>query len=160
MKTKLLNHLKLNISSEVYGLPFMCDGISVRLDIDNIKNYHLSQPTKDLELIDLRIEARKALTEIKTGDYLKRLDGSISRVTYVWPDHVQDGGGSGSFHMCDNGCGSYSGSLNHGVALPNIAPTKQTKKALFWMFSNNWAGGGRGIYFYCPVKVWKEIKTK
>ena len=82
-------------------------------------------------------------------------DNSISRVTYVWDDRVQDGGGSSSFYLGDEGGASYSGGLNSGKPLDKIKDTGDTKKALFWFFSQNYSGAHRGFYFYIDVKVWK-----
>lgn len=125
------------------------------IDWDNLSQRYIDICTKNIDIIKGLTETRNKRTDILTGDYLEMPDGSISRVTYNHENGVQDGGGAGSFFLCKSGNGSYSGSLNGIKPLDKIKPTNRTKKALFWIFSENWSGANRGFYFYIDVKVWK-----
>lgn len=159
---EILNFLKMNMCAEPYhGLPHEYKEIDGKyrfaLVEDKISKYHIEKAIKDLDLIQKRIEARKNRTEILEGDVIEYLDGHTERVTHVWDDHAQAGGGSGSYYMGDSGYGSYSGSLNSGLPLAELQLTDKTKECMFWFFCGNLAGGGRGVHFYCPVKVWKQI---
>jgi hypothetical protein len=162
LQPEVLNFLRMNVSAEPYhGLPLDYKEIEGKYRFviieDKVSKYHIEKAQKDLDLINKRIAARKDRTEILEGDVIEYLDGHTERVTHVWDDHAQAGGGSGSYYMCESGYGSYSGGLNSGLPLANLELTDKTKDCMFWFFSGNMSGGGRGVYFYCPVKVWKQI---
>jgi hypothetical protein len=162
LQPEVLNFLRMNVSAEPYhGLPLDYKEIEGKYRFviieDKVSKYHIEKAQKDLDLINKRIAARKDRTEILEGDVIEYLDGHTERVTHVWDDHAQAGGGSGSYYMGESGYGSYSGGLNSGLPLANLELTDKTKDCMFWFFSGNMSGGGRGVYFYCPVKVWKQI---
>ena len=155
--------IKMNISSEDFRyLPGEFGSIDGKyqfiIDWDKVTDRDIKVITENLKLIKERSEARKNRNEILEGDYLRMPDGSISRITYCWPDSAQDGGGSGSFYLNGSGSASYSGSLNSSKTFEKITPTDETKPALFWIFSRGWSGANRGFYFYIDVRVW-EIKS-
>jgi hypothetical protein len=110
---------------------------------------------KNINIIKQLSEARNKLNNILVGDFLRMPDGSVSRVTYQHDDGVQDGGGSGSFFLYKSGDGSYSGGLNSCKPYDKIKSTNETRPALFWIFSQNWAGANRGFHFYINVKIWE-----
>lgn len=163
INNELKEHLELNVNQNVYrNIPkdfgtkegkycFM-------LEYEKIKDYHLTEAKRNLQLIADRIKTRQKFEQILVGDYIEYLDGRIERTTYIWENSAQAGGGSGSYYMSKAGYGSYSGGLNEGLPLSNLEKTNEFKPALFWLFSDDWSGGSRGVYFYCPVRVWKEIK--
>lgn len=124
-------------------------------NINNLSQYDLDVINKNIKIINKIADNRKLLKGILVGDYLKMPDGSISRITHCHNNSVQDGGGSGSFHLCSSGYGSYSGSLNHPKDRNKIMDTGKFKKALFWIFSENWVGAHRSFYFYLNVRLWK-----
>lgn len=163
MKTELTEEIKkliqLNIATEDFmGAPGEFGEISGRwgyiIDWDNIPDRYIKICEENLNIIKEIAETRNQRNDILVGDYLRMPDGSESRVTYNWDNDVQDGGGSSSFFLCKSGDASYSGSLNGSKPLNKIKPTGETKKALFWIFSRNSAGGNRGFYFYINVKIW------
>ncbi len=162
LSEEMKSHLRLNACTETYRhLPGeFCkqdDKYGYFIQWDQIKEYQLNDAHKNLEIIRQRIKTRATRKEILNGDIIRYKDGHEERVTYIWDDSVQAGGGSGSYYMGKSGYGSYSGSLNAGLPLNKLHLTDETKSAQFWFFSEDWSGGGRGIYFYCPVKVWQEI---
>lgn len=161
---EISNFLRRNVSAEPYnGLPLDYKEIDGRcrfvLVEEKVSNYHIEKAQKDIELIKKRIEARQRRTEILEGDVIEYLDGHTERITHVWDDHAQAGGGSGSYYMGESGYGSYSGGLNSGLPLAELELTDKTADCAFWFFSGNHSGANRGITFYCPVKVWKQIKN-
>jgi len=125
------------------------------IDWDNLPQRYINICLKNMDIIANLTEARNKRNDILVGDYLEMPDGSITRVTYCHDDCIQDGGGSESFFLFPSGNASYSGGLNSGKPIDKIKFTGQTKKALFWIFSNNWSGANRGFYFYIDVKIWK-----
>lgn len=155
--------IRINISSEdfrnVKGDFGMLNGkYQYIIDWDNLHQRDIDVCTENLKIIQSRIDARMKRDYISTGDYLEMPDKSISRITHCWDDSVQDGGGSGSFYLNSNGGASYSGSLDRSKPKDLITLTPRTKRALFWIFSRDRQGAGRGFYFYVDVKVW-EIKN-
>jgi hypothetical protein len=165
MKTKLTEEVKkliqLNVCTEDFrGVPGNYDitesgKYGYIIDWDNLPERYINICEENIRIIKELTEARNKRIDILVGDYLRMPDGSESRVTYNWDNDVQDGGGSGSFFLCGSGNASYSGGLNGLKPINKIHPTKETKKALFWIFSRNSAGGNRGFYFYIDVKVWQ-----
>jgi len=125
------------------------------IEWDNLPQRYIDICNENINIITELTETRNKRTDILVGDYLEMPDGSISRVTYCHDNGVQDGGGSGSFYLCSSGNASYSGGLDGIKPFDKIKPTNRTKKALFWIFGQNWAGANRGFYFYIDVKVWK-----
>ena len=107
-----------------------------------------------MHIIQNRIKARKAIKEPCIGDYVKLKNGTLEQITVLYDDRGQ-AGGPGSIYMAKSGHGSYSGSCGKLFKLSELKPTIQRKKAQFWFFSQDWSGGNRGIYFDCPVKIWK-----
>lgn len=153
----------MNGSAEVYrNIPSKFDSIDGRwgmiIQFDKIKDFHLREPLRNLELIKARIEKRSQIKDITTGDYIMYADGVMERVTHVWDDSVQGGGGQASYYMSKTGSGSYSGGLNRGVTKDKLESTNEFKDAMFWMFSDDWAGAHRGVDFVCPVRVWKTTE--
>lgn len=163
MTPEILNFLRMNVSSEPYhGLPLDYKEIDGRhrfvIIEDKVSQYLINKAQNDLNLIVNRITARSNRTEILEGDVIEYLDGHTERVTHVWDDgQIQAGGGSSSYYMGKSGYASYSGGLNSGLPLAELKLTENTKECLFWFFSGDMSGGGRGVNFYCPVKVWKQI---
>ena len=125
------------------------------VDWDNMPQRYIDLCNENIDIIKGLTEARNKRTEILVGDYFQMPDGSISRVTYCHDNGVQDGGGSGSFFLHKSGGSSYSGGLDGIKPYDKIKPTDRTQRALFWIFSKNWSGANRGLYFYIDVKVWK-----
>jgi hypothetical protein len=125
------------------------------IDWNNVPQRFINICNENINIIAQLTDARNKRIDILVGDFLRMPDGSESRVTYCHDDGVQDGGGSGSFFLHKSGQGSYSGGLDSCKPFEKIKPTTETKKALFWIFSKNWAGANRGFYFYLDVKVWQ-----
>ena len=162
MKDLILSHLEINTRTEDYKHWFKIDYSDVYkpklvIDYENLKSYQLDTINKNLSLIESRKRTRQAINKILVGDYILYKDGSFSRVTHDWGDSVQDGGGSSSFHMFKTGNASYSGGLNPGLKKSILKLTGNKKPALFWFFSEDWAGANRGINFYCEVNIWEVI---
>lgn len=158
-------HITLNASTETYrNLPGEFCKRGERwghfIQFDKLREIHLADAIKNVALINERIKTRANRKEILNGDIIRFADGREERVTHIWgtdnDSMIQAGGGSGSYYMSNTGSGSYSGSLNEGTKYGKLQLSDETKPCMFWMFSKDWAGGGRGIYFYCPVKVWQE----
>lgn len=159
MKDQVKQLLKLNASANYLAIPTSYEFIDGKYRF-TVDFKHVSTPTietieKNISIISELTKARHSKTQILVGDYLEMPDGSESRVTHCWGDSVQDGGGSGSFYLCNSGDGSYSGGLNGGKPREKIIDTGKTKKALFWIFSEGHASAHRGFYFNIDVKVWK-----
>lgn len=113
---------------------------------------------KDLKLFEERQEAIYKRTQISMGDYLIKKDGSISRITVIIDDLVQDGGHeNGSFYIGKNGFCSYSGTCGNIINLKNYVLTNEYREGLCWIFSNDWTGPHRGVSNRLKFKVLREI---
>jgi hypothetical protein len=160
---EIKNHLQANIHTEDYkALPGEYCQRNGKwgyfIDFDKVGQYYIKTAIRNLKLIKDRIKTRSERTEILQGDVIRYKNGTTERVTHVWHDgQIQAGGGSGSYYMHKSGTGEYSGGLNSGLHISKLKLTDQTEPHSFWLFSKDWAGGNRSIYFKCPVKVWEEI---
>lgn len=164
LTNELKEHIQLNISTEDYKyFPTEIESRNGKFGAwvqwSKITDFYLKTPLQNLEIIQKRIETRGKINEILVGDVIEYKDGRRERITYIWgkDGQIQAGGGNGSFFMFKNGISSYSGSLNSGLHKDTLQATNESTPALFWFFSKDWSGGNRGIYFQCPVKIWKEI---
>lgn len=159
---ELKAHLTLNAGANVYSsLPMDFRKENGKwgffIEFEKLKDYHLTDAQKNLILINERIANRQEFTEILLGDIIRYKDGRKERVTHVWEDgQCQAGGWGGSYYMAKSGGASYSGGLNSGLHIDQLELTTETEPVMFWMFSRDWSGANRGIYFYCPVKIWAE----
>lgn len=158
-------HIQSNIATEDYkSFPFDFDLRAGKwgawVEWEKLRPYQLKTPIENLKIIRTRIETRAKINQIAVGDVIEYKDGKRDRVTYIWEQdgQIQAGGGfNGGFYMNKDGYSSYSGSLSSGLHRSNLQPTSDKMAASFWFFSEDSAGGNRGIYFQCPVKIWKEI---
>lgn len=110
----------------------------------------------DMELISICLENRKKFFEISEGDFLRFKDGSLMRVTVLYDNDLQFNYG-GSFHLSSNGHCSFSGTCGNLLPISDFAPTDETEEGSAWIFSQGRSGGGRGVYFRVPFKVWEQI---
>jgi len=117
---------------------------------------------KNLDMLQTRLIEREKITGPRVGDWLRRLDGSESRITYVWDfdgegAHVQDGGTvCGRFYMQPTGHLSYSGGLNPGLPESVLELTEETKDGWVWFFDRDWHAANCGVDFKITERVWKQ----
>lgn len=92
----------------------------------------------------------------RVGDWLRRKDGSMSRLTHDWGDSIQDGGGRyGRFYL-GHGYLSYSGSLNPSVPVSKMVDTGDDKAGSVWFFKDNEVRAHNGIEADIMQRVYEE----
>jgi len=111
----------------------------------------------NLELVATRMAAFNKRKGPRVGDFLKLpatdpRQGNMTRFTHYWGDSIQTGGMSGSFYLGTD-YQSYSGGLDTGPAIGDILPTDETRMGSIWLFDRGMSGGGRGVYFTQPMRV-------
>lgn len=97
----------------------------------------------------------------RVGDWILMLDGTERRFTHNWGNGLQTTCGdkeSGSFYFYGN-CMSFSGSLDPIVPLSQIVETPEIRQGRAWFFHHNQAGGGRGVYFTVPCRVFRQQRV-
>jgi hypothetical protein len=119
----------------------------------------LKRANKDLELFTERQNKIYERTEISMGDYVIQKNGQISRITVYSPDNLIQVGGNygGSFYIGKNGRCSYSGSCGDVVDIKKLQFTGEYKEGSCWIFSNDWTGANRGVYYVLKFKVYREL---
>lgn len=152
-------HLTLNSSTESYrhlpGEFEKRDGVwACWIDWDKVREYHISGAKKNLEILEERKIAFDKIAGPRVGDYLSLPHGIMTRFTHDWGEEIQIGGGSGSFYF-GNGYMSYSGGLDPSIEKKYIIQTDEKKDGMVWFFHENSSGGGRGVHFYIPFRVFK-----
>jgi len=112
----------------------------------------------DLDIFAERLENFESYVTPIEGQWIKGYDGKMTRFTHCWNDGVQTGGGQGSYYLCANGKGSYSGGLDSAVPYDLLERTEERVKGQFWIFHKECSGAHRGVYYNHPCPVWK-LKT-
>ena len=119
-------------------------------------------PTLD-ERDDTLIENRRQAYESRpatlprVGEYVRMLDGTLQRFSYIWPDGAQTSHG-GSWYL-GNGGSSFSGSLNPIVPFERLRLTNGRKGARFWVFHHDQWTAHNGVDFTIPVRIWEEVAS-
>jgi hypothetical protein len=124
-----------------------------------VKNsWEVATEAINLQILERRVNAFNAVETIREGDYVKHLSGKIDRITHVWDDAAQTGGGQGSYYLGENGYVSYSGGLDPGIPLTKLVLTDEIKKGMIWFFSRNNAFAHNGINFMIDFRVYEVIE--
>ncbi len=156
---ELKAHLQLNASTESYRhLPGeFCkrDGVwGCWIDWDKVKEHHIADAKINLELLKQKIVEYDKRTGPRVGDYLELPYGMKTRFTHAWDEGIQIGGGSSSFYL-GKGYISYSGGLDPSIEYKYLQDTGTKEDGMVWFFNKDWSGGGRGVNFYMPFRVFK-----
>lgn len=114
-----------------------------------------------------RIKTRQLLQGPNSGDEFIDDNGTKYRIV---------GGGfrgplfqfchDGSFHMGTEGHSSMSGGFEFDIPVngkkigsinqDDLTEVESSNARRFWFFMDNRSGGNRGLYFYCPVRMFKS----
>lgn len=112
----------------------------------------------NLQILERRVKALNAIETIREGDYVLHLSGKMDRVTHVWDDAAQTGGGQGSYYLGERGYVAYSGGLDPGIPLTKLVITDKIKKGMIWFFSRNHATAHNGVDFQIDFRVYNVIE--
>jgi hypothetical protein len=106
------------------------------------------------EILKERVENFNLRTGPRTGDFINLPYGLLTRITYVWENHVQTGGTSfGQYYMGGNYL-SYSGPLDRGVLISDLILSPVIIDGNVWIFDEDIQGANRGITFSVPMRVY------
>lgn len=155
---------------ESYTYNFYQDGMALQVaaahldtqdDIETYYNTHLDNRKASRDYIQSARAGWQARDGApRVGDICRKLNGKTSRFTYDWGDGLQDGGGSGSYHVSKSGLVSYSGGLSDTVMLGDIQETNEMSWENFWFFLDGFAGANRAIGIVLPVRIWLDTNQK
>lgn len=127
--------------------------------MNEVKNsWEVATEELNSQILERRVNALNAIESIREGDYVRHISGKIDRVTHVWYDAAQTGGGQGSYYLGENGYVAYSGGLDPGIPLSKLVLTNEIKKGMIWFFSRNNAVAHNGINFMIDFRVYKVIE--
>lgn len=121
----------------------------------------------DQGILSERQRARHNHPGVIQGDYIRRADGLLTRVTDASFENAQTlgygdngftaTGDGGSFSLGASGHMSYSGSLSSGVPLSHLRDTGERRKARAWFFHHGQSGAHRGVDCEVFVRVWELL---
>ena len=123
-----------------------------------INSWEAATVVVNLQILERRVTAFNAIKTIREGDYVRHLIGKMDRVTYVWPESAQTGGGQGSYYLGEGGYVSYSGGLDPGIPLTKLVLTDEVKKGMIWFFSRDYHIAHNGIDFSIDFRVYNAIE--
>ena len=112
----------------------------------------------NLQILERRINALNAVKKIRAGDYVRHLSSKMDRVTHVWDDSAQTGGGQSSYYLGEGGYVSYSGGLDPGIPLAKLVLTDEVKKGMVWFFSRDHHTAHNGVDFSIDFRVYNVIE--
>ena len=123
-----------------------------------LNSWELATVAVNLQILERRVNSFNAIKTIREGDYVRHLTGKMDRVTYVWPESAQTGGGKGSYYMGEGGYTSYSGGLDPGIPLTKLVLTGEVKKGMIWFFSRDHHTAHNGVDFSIDFRVYNVIE--
>lgn len=164
MTPEIKAHLELNASTESYRhLPgnYECrDGRwGHYVDWEKVGQRFIEMAEHNLKILAERMADFDKKEGPRVGDYLELPYGMVTRFTYDWGEEIQIGGGSHSFYLGTGGYTSYSGSLDPGIKKEYMVDAGYKKDGLVWFFHEGYSGGGRGVYFSVPFRVFKLVEN-
>ena len=115
--------------------------------------------TSTLDACDAAILAERqagldARHEPEVGDFVEMPDGTLTRITYVWPERAQLMiGREGRFYLGDYGC-NYSGGLSSAVPIESLSATGGRATGPVWFFHHNRSVAHNGIDVIAEFPVW------
>lgn len=115
-------------------------------------NNHLD--SKDQDTLAKIVAVRGEIAGPRVGDFVLFDSGQLERISHDWGEDLQTSP-AGSIYLCPNGHGSFSGGMNPATPLVNMKVTTATLLGAFWFFHHGIAGGGRGVYFQVPCRVYQ-----
>jgi len=100
----------------------------------------------------------------RVGDFLRVPEGFL-RFTHDWGDTIQTTlradhpcYGDTSFYL-SNGCASFSGSLDSGIAKESLHDTGEKKDGSFWFFHHDSAQAHNGVHFKIACRVFEQVQS-
>lgn len=162
MSQEVIDHLTLNASTESFrDLPGNYEKRGERwgmfIDFDKVTESQIKRAETNLRILKERVFDFNKKEGPRVGDYLELPYGLMTRFTHAWDDGIQIGGGSASYYLGDGGYISYSGGLDPSIEYTSIEPTEKVKDGMVWFFNEGYTGGGRGVHFYIPFRVFKLV---
>jgi hypothetical protein len=107
---------------------------------------------RDRAILDERVAAFNATTEIREGDFVRFADGVLRQVSYVWPGGAQTSDG-GSFYL-GNGYVNMSGTLYPSIPADTLTLTDETMPAYVWFFHHDSHTAGNSVHVQVTFRVW------
>jgi hypothetical protein len=123
-----------------------------------VNTWQLETDRLNQEILKRREVSFNIRQSIRVGDYVRHLSGKMDRVTYVWSDSAQTGGGQSSFYLGEGGYVSYSGGLDPGIPLTKLVLTEEVKKGMVWFFLRDHHTAHNGVDFMIDFRVYNVIE--
>jgi hypothetical protein len=95
---------------------------------------------------------------IRVGDWIKEKNGNYTRVTYIWGEgigEVQTGGSKYGGYYLGHGHISYSGSLDSGYKIGELASTKEKRVGQIWFFKHDFAQAHNAVEYMMKFRVYR-----
>jgi len=147
-------------------------GIAKGYSIPHLSKLYLSKEgfesliKRDLKMFEEIQTGLLSISEPREGDWVEYEDGKFARIASLHGGSFQLSNKIGVY-VSSRGCSQASGAvwdcdLDHiersRLTVENLSPTNNTKKGLCWTFSEQNAGGDRGVYFDIDFKIWNLNK--
>jgi hypothetical protein len=108
---------------------------------------------KDSEILARRTEMLNAVKSPRVGDWVRFADGTLRRISYIWPDGVQTSDG-GSYYLAGSFV-SMSGGLYPSVPHESLRPTDELKPGAVWFFHHNQHEAHNGVDASLDFRVYE-----
>lgn len=110
---------------------------------------------QDADIIKTRMGKRVMLSGPQVGDYVRFMDGTEQRISYVWEKSFQVEANVGSYYLLKSGHLSMSGAHFPALDVRILKRVDQTREGEAWIFHHDQHTKDNGVYFLAQFRVWE-----
>lgn len=110
---------------------------------------------RDQATRDARLASLDAVDAPRCGDFVDFTDGTLRRISYIWPEGCQTTDASSGHYYLGDGYVSMSGGLCPCVPTRSLEHTDETRDGAVWFFHHDWWTAGGGVDFVVPFRVYR-----
>lgn len=150
---------QLNVGQSAYNLSYNFEGIKPIVNYEAQREYTKEKIKKDFQILADINQALLNNPNMKEGDYVRRKDGSMSRITVGRMDSsIQVGGTENhNYHASIKGYTDYSGGCGDSIKRESLRLTSELKAGRIWFAHDNYLTGGCAVYGVAMFRVYEEI---
>ena len=108
---------------------------------------------RDAEILANRLAAWERRGGFRCGSFVRFPDGTLERMSYIWPHGAQTSAG-GSWHLLPDGNCDFSGGLNEIIPFETLTLTDERRLGEVWFFHHDHAMAHNGVTAKIEFRVY------